>query len=192
MKRAQVIHYLRIAVTALCLTASVLLIALWVRSYWWADSIDIPMSSETMFYFESRKGELYLSLYDDTGVDTSGLPPQRRTSKWLVDEVDELPNEFSTFEWYWDTSYKSVGLPTWLPLIGFITAAVVPWISRLPRRFSLRTLLIATTLVAIAFGLIAYAARRRTNINDDGPVISLPSPAEWEAITGGKNNSPTH
>ena len=31
------LKYLRIAVTALSLAASVLLIALWVRSYWWRD-----------------------------------------------------------------------------------------------------------------------------------------------------------
>jgi hypothetical protein len=34
MERAKIIQYVRIAVTALSLTACVLLIALWVRSYW--------------------------------------------------------------------------------------------------------------------------------------------------------------
>jgi hypothetical protein len=32
------LKYLRIAVTALCLTACVLLVALWVRSYWRIES----------------------------------------------------------------------------------------------------------------------------------------------------------
>ena len=36
---AAMLKYLRIALTALSLTACVLLIALWVRSYWWADAI---------------------------------------------------------------------------------------------------------------------------------------------------------
>src|SRR5688572_8124346 len=39
MERARAFRYLRIAVTALSLTACVLLIALWVRSYTWLDSI---------------------------------------------------------------------------------------------------------------------------------------------------------
>ena len=34
MERARVFQYLRIAVTVLSLTACVLLVALWVRSYW--------------------------------------------------------------------------------------------------------------------------------------------------------------
>ena len=41
MERSRVTRYLRIAVTALCLTVCVLLVALWVRSYWrmdWASS----------------------------------------------------------------------------------------------------------------------------------------------------------
>jgi hypothetical protein len=39
--------------------------------------------------------------------------------------------------------------------------AVLPWVSSLSRlrRFSLRTLLIATTLVAILLGLIVYLTR---------------------------------
>jgi hypothetical protein len=36
------------------------------------------------------------------------------------------------------------------------TITAVPW---LPSRFSLRTLLIATTLVAVGLGLIVYIAR---------------------------------
>jgi hypothetical protein len=33
------LHYLRIAVTALSLTACVVLVVLWVRSYWWIDTV---------------------------------------------------------------------------------------------------------------------------------------------------------
>ena len=46
----------------------------------------------------------------------------------------------------------------WLPLIlvGFLLLVVGPWI---PGRFSLRTLLIATTVVGCVLGLIAWTNR---------------------------------
>ena len=44
-------------------------------------------------------------------------------------------------------------------LCSIAALAAAPWI-RWSRRFSLRTLLIATTLVAVVLGLIVYAARQ--------------------------------
>ena len=49
-----------------------------------------------------------------------------------------------------------------LPLVFRVssaTLAAVPWIHA-RWRFSLRTLLIATTLVAVVLGLVVYAARK--------------------------------
>jgi hypothetical protein len=44
-------------------------------------------------------------------------------------------------------------LPHWSLVVLFATLAAVPW---LPRRFSVRTLLIVTTLVATLLGLIVW------------------------------------
>jgi hypothetical protein len=51
-------------------------------------------------------------------------------------------------------------------LNAFLCAAIlssvtvgVPWIPNLPSRFSLRTLLIATTLLAVLLGLVCYTVR---------------------------------
>ena len=46
-------------------------------------------------------------------------------------------------------------VPHWFGVLLFAALAVVPWI----RRFSLRTLLIATTLVAVALGLIIWMSQ---------------------------------
>jgi hypothetical protein len=51
-------------------------------------------------------------------------------------------------------SYLS--FPIWCPVILFVTAAAAPCV----RRFSLRTLLIATMLVAVVLGLIVYLKHR--------------------------------
>jgi hypothetical protein len=49
---------------------------------------------------------------------------------------------------------SEIGLPywLWLPLLSIVGA--IPW---LPSRFSLRTLLIATTLIAFVLGLIVWS-----------------------------------
>jgi hypothetical protein len=48
-------------------------------------------------------------------------------------------------------------LPFWIVVPVFLTLAAAPWIRW---RFSLRTLLIATTLIAALLGVFAYAARK--------------------------------
>jgi hypothetical protein len=57
----------------------------------------------------------------------------------------------------------NVSGPLWVVGVLLATAgaslAAVPWLRSLRYRFSLRTLLIATTVVALVLGLIIYAMR---------------------------------
>jgi len=50
-------------------------------------------------------------------------------------------------------------VPYYFPFFLTSSLSLAPWVRYLPRRFSLRTLLIATTLVAVVLGLIVWAAR---------------------------------
>jgi hypothetical protein len=52
------------------------------------------------------------------------------------------------------TTYATVLI--WMPEALVLSLAAIPWI-RWSKRFSLRTLLIATTLVAVVPGLMVYA-----------------------------------
>jgi hypothetical protein len=56
------LKYLRIAVTALCLAACVLLVALWVRSYWSLDLLIGRLSKTTAIHGISSNGRLCLGL----------------------------------------------------------------------------------------------------------------------------------
>ena len=49
-----------------------------------------------------------------------------------------------------------LAFPQWCPVLASMILAVIPW---LRWRFSLRTLLIATTLVAVVLGIIVWAVR---------------------------------
>jgi hypothetical protein len=57
-----------------------------------------------------------------------------------------------------DTMIVWVG-PHWYFAITFAAIAALPWLAWLPYRFSLRTLLIATTLVAVVLGVAVWVSR---------------------------------
>jgi hypothetical protein len=54
--------------------------------------------------------------------------------------------------------YWRFTVPCWLLVLASMALAACPWI-HWSNRFSLRTLLIAMTLVAVALGILIYAAR---------------------------------
>lgn len=143
---------LRIAWSVAGGIACVLLIVFWARSYWIGDSLRLP-ASETRISVFSVKGTLSTSVY------RSPIRPPHGWD-WRSQRVsDMMPVVGPRRSW----SYHSEGLGTYiifphrfLVLIVMVLAAA-PW---LPWRFSLRTLLIATTLVAMVLGLIVWAARK--------------------------------
>jgi hypothetical protein len=154
------LNYLRIAVSALSLTACVLLVALWVRSYWKREVLcygGLPYRKSARI-LESTDGELnfsnmYSTLSEYTGrwLFTPVSPPKLfRATRHSFAGIGFNPNP---------SPYWSVTIPYWLPVILCAALAVAPWIRLQRWRFSLRTLLIATTLVAAALGVIVYLAR---------------------------------
>jgi hypothetical protein len=141
------LKYLRIVLTALCLTACVLLVALWVRSYRWTDVVtfrtkDFDIGADSVaggtgvyLYVESGRAierGFFYERHDQT--DWPDMPPPDRT--WQF-QVETTPYEIFA------------SLPHWFYLALASMIAVVPWV-----RFSLRTLLIATTLAAVGLGFI--------------------------------------
>jgi hypothetical protein len=162
------LKYLRIAVTALSLTACVLLVALWVRSYWWSDEVGVlPI------------GRLRTSAREQTiaawGI-TAGS--ERGTCEFTANEDTAIyPYIFSEYigHFVFDDEWEEHGLlgfnlwlkedafshdllvetPHWFWVFASAMLAATPWLPYCPR-FSLRTLLIATTLVAVGLAAIVY------------------------------------
>jgi hypothetical protein len=52
-----------------------------------------------------------------------------------------------------------ISVPYWAITLVALTFTAVPWLSLLPIRFSLRTLLIAVTLVAVGMGVVGWLVR---------------------------------
>jgi hypothetical protein len=150
---------LRIAFSATCLIACVLLVALWVRSYWWHDRAWWAPSSSRLFTLISWQGRI--SFFHGTHERSeAGYYPSGRG--WAALSYKDIRPEHGTPHWSYssDTDWIFVLFPHWLPLPFFVVLTAAPWLAKLRWRFSLRTLLIATTLVAVVLGLIVYATRQ--------------------------------
>jgi hypothetical protein len=143
---AAMLHYLRIAVTVLSLTACVLLISLWVRSYWFRDRVEGRLSQSALFNAWSMEGQL-------TCLVTDGQGHWKISSSPVLDL--QLPLS-AMFKVGWNNNLDSVVVycPHWCLVVIFATLSAVPWI-HWSQRFSIRTLLIATTLVAVGLGIVA-------------------------------------
>jgi len=143
---------LRIAWSVGCGIACLLLVALWVRSYWVYDRLRLP----------SSLGRTFVQLANGTIKSVYFTPTFRvgwaPLSGWQsfpaealsVDEMEER------LYFYSDSNFTQTGFPQWIPVLILATFVGLPW---LPYRFSLRTLLIATTVVAVGLGWIVYAIR---------------------------------
>jgi hypothetical protein len=131
---------LRITWTVCCTIACLLLCVLWVRSY------------QTLDIYQPYGHEIQVAigrvLIDETWVPSS--TPPSTTSESI--ESDGSSVRVTTVQ---DLVSAGTGIrvPFWLPTTVFVIFGVIPWF---PRRFSLRTLLIATTLVAVVLGLIVW------------------------------------
>jgi hypothetical protein len=181
------LKYLRIAVTALCLTACVLLVALWVRSYWRADRLHWSFGGKRSFAVASNEGRFLLLGYETAGkpkpndwksgwyshstTDEQSFPSEviKNNSRlgfdllhqpmyFVPDVTIQVPGKPAGWATSWNAGWKqlngsAVMVPYWFLILIGGTLTVSPWI-HWSKRFSLRTLLIATTLVAVGLGLV--------------------------------------
>ena len=130
--------------------ACLLLIALWVRSHWWCDLLAYT------------KGQTYVAVAAGRGIAcfrwTTWQPSVTVGNKlgWelLGGPPETAASNLKPLEWR-QTKHPSmvsdllISFPCWFCVTFFATLAAAPW---LHWRFSLRTLLIAITLVAGGLG----------------------------------------
>jgi hypothetical protein len=165
---------LRITFSAVCGVFCLLLLAFWVRSYVHSDTLSGPISDKRYLLIGSLAGAVQFRLDDRKWSDPSSFH-WKLTTQSVADlneslndlhELDaklgaaEQPptriNMTMKFGWMHDTLF----MPYWSLLLLTAALPVAVAIKRPYRwRFSLRTLLIATTVVAVGLGLIFAAAR---------------------------------
>jgi hypothetical protein len=150
---------LRIAFSAVCLIACVLLIVLWVRSYTIRDGAWLP---EKNFGLEinSLSGRVVLVIEFASfigGEQFTSFHEQIDPKRTLL-----LTHDILGFAWEPCDNALEFGIPFWFVDLTILGIAAAPWI-RWSRRFRLRTLLISTTLVAGVLGVAVYVTSKITS-----------------------------
>jgi hypothetical protein len=140
----------RIAWSAAWGAMAVLLLIFWVRSYWQCEQLLIQIKTTTCLDVGDIPGQLHIRYSDCTLVPTCCWRYNATETDAFWKYIGQAPpwNEFRVIE---DGFY----VPFWFPLGSSVLFAMLP---SLRWRYSLRTLLIATTLVAVGLGLIVWLA----------------------------------
>src|SRR5262245_20863103 len=146
MNRPRLIRGLRIAWSVACGTLCVLLMALWARSYWRLQILEKRTGFRAV-QISSVKGRIAIALINpSTTIGRSYLNVVAGNSAdWRKGGVLGFAN-------YDDGLVTALIAPHWLPALLSVVLAFIPWISP-DCRFTLRTLLMATTCVALLLGL---------------------------------------
>jgi hypothetical protein len=155
---------LRIAWSVGCGILCLLLILLWVRSYWWFDILYYRLGASTMFGVTSEEGAIR---FQDCSRIIGAMP-----RGWLRDRTwhgGYPPSDIATGPLFKQvfrgferqsrsTRHDTLQVPHWFFVLIASVGGAAPWI-HWSRRFSLRTLLITTTLVAALLGAIVWAVK---------------------------------
>jgi hypothetical protein len=141
---------LRIAWSVVCGIGCVLLVALWVRSYWRNSAIGLGRQGNKS-YFTLHRGTVELEL----PPDISTLSELDRYYLYIRPQIGEQTR--GALGWKREP-YLSIFFP--IPVVTCLVGAcgTLPWLPW-PRGFSLRTLLIGITLVAVVLGAVVWAVK---------------------------------
>ncbi len=143
---------LRIAWSVAWGLLATLLILLSVWSCWWWDRCYFQGAS-TGVQINSDAGHIVLVIGPSqptvTEIIFGHLPSTGHADSFYA-------NDLLGFYFKRDPTSLRVDIPYWFGVLIATGIAAAPWLSLWSKRFSLRTLLIATTLVAIGLGLIAW------------------------------------
>jgi hypothetical protein len=142
---------LRIAWSVAWGVACLLMIALWVRSYQWVDLVYVGDSHTTIswrgnFYFHNVR-LMYPAGRQEFSHEYGAIV---LASIWNGDQA--------VFIWRDPRAIEELNphVAFWSLILLCVILGVACW---MPWRFSLRTLLIVMTLVAVGLGVIVYAVR---------------------------------
>jgi hypothetical protein len=145
---------LRIAFSAMCGIAAVLLIALWARSYWKVDRVYLRPSAARELAVWHARGEIILWTNDLREQDSQHPDGSTLINSWPIEEYPVRRMKFDYSVLAYGTDY---GVPYWFPVLLVVILAGIPWIP-LPKKFNrltiLVTILVALIVVFLVVGLL--------------------------------------
>jgi hypothetical protein len=156
MDRPRILRLLRLSWSTGYGIVCLLLIALWVRTKYTIDSVHGPLSKPAGFGVMSRHGGIGELLTEGNLAWSYYAFPADE----LVRSEFELQIGYKTalgfVQYMKSPGVFRIRVPYWSLISLSAVFAAIPW---LRWRFSLRTLLIATTLIAFVLGAVVYSLR---------------------------------
>ena len=161
--------YLRIAFSALCIVASLVLVVLWVRSNEWRDEVRIVFGGDYRIIFESLYDRVRLVASKQQmrwPVGPGGV--RSESTRQVLPQSLYIEKRGASQSYYYGRfglahlsgQYMAVGMPHWAAAVLCLVIGSAPWVRWVPSRYSPRAMLIATTIIDIVLGLLAYANNR--------------------------------
>jgi hypothetical protein len=148
-------RYLRIGWTVLCGIACALLIVMWVRSYWISDSVYWHTDQKSRVIFSHTGSAIVHVTKFRNFVDAdSNLVGYHAAPVKPINLPTKSPSYFGfRFENNW--AVLVVEMPIWFLVVLSASLAALAWIRW---RYSLKTLLLATTALAVVLGAIVWTS----------------------------------
>jgi hypothetical protein len=149
----------RTTLSAVCLVACLLMICLWVRSYWWFDVVQFCPTTRTVLRATSQEGAISFMRAGPV-LGNVNVPTIHFRAEWYEDY--DVQNAFAlskAFRWFARPNPYLLIVPDWFFVLTFAVLAIAPWSRRWNSRFTLRTLFVVITLAAGALGLLVYLLR---------------------------------
>jgi hypothetical protein len=145
-----------------CLMLCVALMGMWVRSYWWLDNWKFSPLSACRVGIASANGRIAIraGFENPKPSDTVFKLTQYRVGDRTTDlaRIDQHYSAVAGFGFLRNGGLRFFMFPYWSIVLLIGGLSFLPW-SRVKYRFSVRTLLIATTFLAVVLGMIAWLDR---------------------------------
>ncbi|MCI0365812.1 MAG: hypothetical protein L0219_18290, partial [Phycisphaerales bacterium] len=158
MERIQVVRILRIAASAVCLVSCVLIVTLWVRSYYSEDRASGHLSNSYGVRFYSSRGWLVCSRNSAAGAGQKYPWRIELARDYWLDPADDRLRFSLPVDFLRGSDFASVSIPHWCATLASGVFGVVTFAGS-QCRFSLRSLFIAMTMVAVGLGMLVAFAR---------------------------------
>jgi hypothetical protein len=151
----------RIAMAVFFGVVTVLLCLVWVRSYQQNEIYSRVSKTGRLITVGANSGSVYLvTMRHKLTPPNVGSPPYRTGFIWQTHGWRYSAGEVSQTRWLPLIESMRTGIhvstPLWFAVSIVLAGGLLPWCTP---HFSLRTMLIATTLVACVMGLVVWLAR---------------------------------
>jgi hypothetical protein len=157
-----VVRAIRIAAAAALLSIGGLFVLLWVRNFWRADVAWAPLPGGGHALFASQDGQTEVSLSLPSSGAGAATSPRNASPGWGAQSYMATPKSVwqillahskpFRYRRMWQGRELNMIAPYWFLVPVTCMLAATPWI-RWSKRFSLRALLISTTVIAIVLAI---------------------------------------